>query len=110
MAPLWDVSQDPVALRSVYDLPRMAATELLTQVRDQQPESLKDKRMLALCIVANGLLQDFVGSLVAIACTLCLHRVRDTVGHAVSSSHDGCLGAQGTLPGQTRRSIGKEKT
>jgi hypothetical protein len=74
----------------------MSATKLLAQVCDQQPEGLEDERMLALRIVADGLLQDLVGSLVAIVCTLTLYRVRDTVRHAVSSSHDGRLETQRT--------------
>jgi hypothetical protein len=52
--------------------------------------------MLALRIAADGLLQDLVGSSVAIVCTLTLYRVRDTVRNAVSSSHDGRLETQRT--------------
>jgi hypothetical protein len=37
---------------------------------------------------------------VAIVCALRFHRVRDTVGHAVSSSHDGRIEAQERLSGQ----------
>jgi hypothetical protein len=33
----------------------------------------------------------------AIVCTLRLNRVRDTIGHTVSSSHDGRLTAQDRL-------------
>jgi hypothetical protein len=99
MAPLSDVSRYSVAPDIVYDLPRVAATELLTQVCNQQPEALKNERMLALRIAANSLLENLVGSLMAIVCTLRLHRMGDTIGHAVSSSHDGRLEAQETLFG-----------
>ena len=75
----------------MWNLPRVTATKLLAQVRDQQPEGLKDERMLALRIVTDGFLQDLIGSLMAIVCTLCLYRVGDTVSHAISSSHDGRL-------------------
>ena len=85
----------------LQDIPRVATTELLAQVRDQQPEALKDKRMLALCIVAGGLLQNLVGRFMAIVCTLRFHRVGDTVGDAVCSSHDWRLEARERLSRQT---------
>ena len=93
----------------MWNLPRVTATKLLAQVRDQQPEGLKDERMLALRIVADSLLQDLVGGLVAIVRTLRLYRVRDTVGHAVSSSHDGRIEAQERLSMQTRCKMEEEK-
>ena len=65
--------------------------------------------MLALRIVADGLLQDFVGSLMAIVCTLHVYGVRDPVGHAVSSSHDGRIVAQEKLSRQTRCRVEEEK-
>ena len=65
--------------------------------------------MLALRIVADGLLQDFVGSLMAVVCTLRLYGVRDTVGHAISSSHDGRLEAQERHSVQTRCNMEEEK-
>lgn len=108
MAPLWDVSQDSIATFSLQNLPRVAATKLLAQVRDQQPEALKDERMFALRIIADGLLQNLVGRFMAVDRTLRFNRVRDTVGHAVCSSHDGRLEAQERLSGQTH-SLRKEE-
>jgi hypothetical protein len=45
----------------------------------------------------------------AIVRTLRLYRVRDTVGHAVSSSHDGRIEAQERLSMQTRCKMEEEK-
>lgn len=86
----------------------MAAAELLAQVRDQQPEALEDERVLALRVVVDGLLQDLAGRLMAVVCTLRFNRVRDTVGHAVSSSHGGRLETQERLSGRTH-SLGEEE-
>ena len=77
----------------------MPATKLLAQVCDQQPEALEDERVLALRIAADSLLQDLVGSLMAVIGALRFHRVRDTVCHAVSSSHDGRVEGEETLSG-----------
>jgi hypothetical protein len=44
--------------------------------------------MPTLCIIADGLFQDLVGSLVTIICTPLLNRVKHAVRHAVSRSHD----------------------
>lgn len=109
IAPLEDVSRCSIASPFLQDSPWVSATKLLAQVRDQQPEGLEDERVLALRIVANGLLQDLVSSLVAIVCALRLYRVRDAVGHAVSSSHDGRLEAQDRLSRQTRCKVEEEK-
>jgi len=87
----------------MFDSPRVTATKLLTQVRNQQPEALEDKRMLALRIAVDSLLQDLVGSLMAVVCALRLDRVGDTISHAISSSHDGRLEAQETRSEQTRK-------
>ena len=80
----------------------MTATELLAQVRGQQPEALEDEKMLAFHIVVDGLLQDVVGRLMAIVCTLRLDRMRDTVGHVVSSSRGGRKEARERRSRQTR--------
>ena len=92
----------------LQDLPRVATTELLAQIRDQQAEALEDERMLAFRIIADGLLQNLVGRLVAIVRTLRFHRVGDTVSHAVSSSHDGRIEARERLSRQTH-SLRKEE-
>ena len=55
--------------------------------------------MLALRVTADSLLQDLVGSLMAVIGALRFHRVRDTVCHAVSSSHDGRVEGEETLSG-----------
>ena len=80
----------------MYDLPRMAATKLLAQVCDQQPECLQHQRVLALCIILNGLVEDPVDGLVTIICTLRLNMAGDPIRYAISYSHDGRLEAQET--------------
>ena len=70
--------------------PRVAATKLLTQVRDQQSESLENKRMLALGSILSGLVEDLVNSLMAVVCALLLHRMRNPICDSISCRH-GCV-------------------
>jgi len=69
-------------------LPRVPTTKLLTQVRDQQSESLKNKGMSALSIILHGLVEDFVNSLMAVVCALLLHRMGNPIDDSISCCHD----------------------
>ena len=68
--------------------PRVPATKLLTQVRDQQSEGLKNKRMSALGIVLNSLLEDLVDSLMAVVCAFLLYWMGNPIGDSISCRHD----------------------
>jgi hypothetical protein len=70
--------------------PRVPAAKLLTQVRNQQSESLKDTRMLALGIILDGFVEDLVDSLVAVVCALLLNWVGNPIRDSISCRH-GCV-------------------
>ena len=66
----------------------MPTTKLLTQVRDQQSEGLKNKRMSALGIVLNSLLEDLVDSFMAVVCAFLLYWMGNPIGDSISCRHD----------------------
>ena len=68
--------------------PRVPATKLLTQIRNQQSEGLKNKRMSALGVVLNSLLEDLVDSLMAVICALLLYRMGHPIGDSIGCRHD----------------------
>jgi hypothetical protein len=69
-------------------LPRVPAAELLTQVCDQQSESLKNKRMPALGILLDSLFEDLVDSLMAVVCALLLYRMGNPICDPIGCRHD----------------------
>jgi hypothetical protein len=69
-------------------LPRVSTAELLTQVRDQKAEGLKNKRMPALGILLDGLFEDLVDGLMAVVCALLLYRMGNPIGDSISCRHD----------------------
>lgn len=78
-------------MKTVEYSPRVTTAKLLTQVRDQQPECLKNKRMPALGIILNSLVEDPINSLIAVVCALLLHWMGNPVCDSIGCRHDSVL-------------------